>query len=452
MGRPEGDDRPRFGRVEARRQRRVFEQLGPTIGQRGAWERIGDSADIAFDNRGDPVTEEAEDEEEFVGVEFGQMRSRNAQRPRHPPRPRIRLQINHLVEARRPQSRQHITPRPLRHMHHIHQRPEARHDRRKRRPHEEMHLARTLNRRPQCRDRRSRQHDVPDGTEADEENAGHAAKLRRRPYLRARMRLIDTHTHLYQPKFDDDRPAAMERCRAAGVETLLLPNIDTESIPRVKAMMADFPGRALGMMGLHPCHVQAETMEAELEAIGEELHANASSYVAVGEIGVDLYWDKSTLPQQQEAFRRQVAWAKALDLPIVIHVRDAFPELFELLDEVNDNALSGVVHCFTGTPADAERVLAYGDFYLGIGGVATYKNGGLDLTLPTIARDRVILETDSPYLAPVPFRGKRNESAYVVHVAERVADFWYTSVEEVAAITTANAERLFRLTAPEPLS
>ena len=264
------------------------------------------------------------------------------------------------------------------------------------------------------------------------------------------MRLIDTHTHLYQPKFDSDRDAAVARCLEAGVDTLLLPNIDAESIPRVRAMLADYPGQARGMMGLHPCHVQADAMEAELAAIEQELRANRADYVAVGEIGVDLYWDRSTLAVQQEAFRRQVAWAKELDLPVVIHVRDAFEELFALLDELNDSALRGVVHCFTGTLADAQRVLAYGDFYLGIGGVATYKNGGLDQTLPTIARDRILLETDAPYLAPVPFRGKRNESAYVVHVAQRVADLWEVPLAEVAAITTANAERLFRLQPTTP--
>lgn len=200
-----------------------------------------------------------------------------------------------------------------------------------------------------------------------------------------------------------------------------------------------------GMMGLHPCHVAGDSLEAELGAIEAELRAHPDEYVAVGEIGVDLYWDKSTLGLQQEAFRRQVTWAKAFDLPVVIHVREAFPELFALLDEVNDEALRGVVHCFTGTLADAERIVEYGDFYLGIGGVATYKNGGLEPTLRGVRRDRVVLETDSPYLAPVPFRGKRNESAYVAHVAQQVADWWEVPVAEVAEVTTANAERLFRL-------
>jgi len=261
----------------------------------------------------------------------------------------------------------------------------------------------------------------------------------------AHMSFIDTHTHLYQPAFDGDREAAMERCSTASVHTLLLPNIDSESIPRVHAMMDKWPDRCFGMMGLHPCHVKPESMEAELAACEAALRGSGRRYVAVGEIGFDLYWDKTTLGIQHEAFERQVAWAKELGLPIVIHVREAFDALFEALDRLNDEALCGVVHCFTGNLEQARRVLDYGDFYLGIGGVATYKNGGLDAVLPHVRRDRVILETDSPYLAPVPHRGKRNESAYTAVVAQRVADLWECSVAEVAAATTANAKRLFAL-------
>ena len=186
-------------------------------------------------------------------------------------------------------------------------------------------------------------------------------------------------------------------------------------------------------------------MEAELAACEAALRGSGRRYVAVGEIGFDLYWDKTTLGIQHEAFERQVAWAKELGLPIVIHVREAFDALFEAMDRLNDDALRGVVHCFTGNLEQAQRVLDYGDFYLGIGGVATYKNGGLDAVLPHVRRDRVILETDSPYLAPVPHRGKRNESAYTAVVAQRVADLWECPVAEVAATTTANAKRLFAL-------
>jgi TatD DNase family protein len=229
------------------------------------------------------------------------------------------------------------------------------------------------------------------------------------------------------------------------VNTLLLPNIDCASIPRVHAMMDQWPDRCLGMMGLHPCHVKADSMEQELTAIEDALRNSGRRYVAVGEIGFDLYWDKTTLAIQHKAFERQVAWAKELGLPIVIHVREAFDALFEAMDRLNDDRLSGVVHCFTGNLEQAQRVMAYGKFYLGIGGVATYKNGGLDAVLPHVNRDRVILETDSPYLAPVPYRGKRNESSYTAVVAQRVADLWECPVDDVAATTTANAKRLFAL-------
>lgn len=259
------------------------------------------------------------------------------------------------------------------------------------------------------------------------------------------MHLIDTHTHLYQPAFDGERAAAMERCMEADVKTLLLPNIDSDSIERVHAMMDEWPDRCFGMMGLHPCHVKPDAWQNELQTIEETLHSSGRQYVAIGEIGFDLHWDKTTLEIQHEAFRQQVQWAKSLKLPIVIHVREAFDALFEALDSVNDESLSGVVHCFTGNLSQAERILDYGNFYLGIGGVSTYKNGGLDAVLPHIAHDRVILETDSPYLAPVPHRGKRNESSFTRVVAQRVADLWEMSLAQVADITTQNARALFNL-------
>ena len=270
----------------------------------------------------------------------------------------------------------------------------------------------------------------------------HGAKL---PHYLRSVRIIDTHTHLYQPAFDKDREEAIARCHAAGVDTLLLPNIDAESIPRIHAMMDRWPTMCFGMMGLHPCHVKPENWEAELAIQEKELKNPHRTYVAVGEIGFDLHWDKTTLGIQHEAFRQQVAWAKAMDLPIVIHVREAFDALFDAMDEVNDKSLRGVVHCFTGTLEQAERVMDYEGFYLGIGGVVTYKNGGLDRVLPSVPHDKVILETDSPYLAPAPHRGKRNESSYAAVVAQRVADLWQIPVTQVAAQTTMNAERLFRI-------
>lgn len=259
------------------------------------------------------------------------------------------------------------------------------------------------------------------------------------------MHLIDTHTHLYQPTFDGEREAAIERCIAADVKTLLLPNIDRASMERVHAMMDQWPDRCFGMMGLHPCHVKPQEWQAELDAIQGALFDSKRTYVAIGEIGFDLHWDKTTLDIQQQAFRQQVDWAKSLNLPIVIHVREAFDALFEALDALNDVRLTGVVHCFTGNLNQAERILDYGNFFLGIGGVATYKNGGLDKVLPHVPHDRIILETDSPYLAPVPHRGKRNESAYTRVVAQRVADLWEMPLENVADITTQNARTLFNL-------
>lgn len=260
------------------------------------------------------------------------------------------------------------------------------------------------------------------------------------------MRLIDTHTHQYQPKFDSDRPQSIERCLESGVDTLLLPNIDVESIPRVLSMMQKWPQICHGMMGLHPCHVD-DNFEKALETIKTQLDNPPAGkrFVAVGEIGMDLYWDKTHIEQQKLAFIEQCSWAKERSLPIVIHVRDAWDELFETMDKVNDDNLSGVFHCFTGGEQEASRALEYGGFLLGIGGVSTYKNGGLDKVLPVIGLEHLVLETDSPYLAPVPYRGKRNESSYVLHVAERVAHILNLTTEEVASATTENAVNLFNL-------
>ena len=260
------------------------------------------------------------------------------------------------------------------------------------------------------------------------------------------MRLIDTHTHLYQPKFDADREEAVERCFAEGVDTLLLPNIDLESVPRVLSMMEKWPDACFGMMGLHPCHV-GEGWEVELEGIRKALDAppKIKSFFAVGEIGIDLYWETQHIEAQREAFRIQVGWAKERGLPIVIHVRNAWDALFEEMDKLNDDSLTGVFHCFTGGKKEAEKAIEYGGFMLGIGGVSTYKNGGLDVVLPEVSLEHLVLETDSPYLSPVPHRGKRNESSYVVHVARRVAEIKGLSIEEVASVTTGNAEKMFHL-------
>lgn len=260
------------------------------------------------------------------------------------------------------------------------------------------------------------------------------------------MHLLDTHTHLYQPAFDEDREEAMQRCKEAGVDMLLLPNIDVASIPRVRRMMHQWPKRCRGMMGLHPCHVQ-EGWQQELTAIEQALDdpVEGSPWVAIGEVGLDLHWDVSTLHVQREALKIQLGWAKQRQLPVVIHVRKAFEELFEVLDEEVSDGLTGVIHCFTGGLKEAEHALRYPGWMLGIGGVSTYKNGGLDAVLPHVPLDRLVLETDSPYLAPVPFRGKRNESCHLAIMAERVSELMSLPLEMVARQTTENAQRMFRL-------
>jgi len=207
-------------------------------------------------------------------------------------------------------------------------------------------------------------------------------------------------------------------------------------------LCADFPNHCLPMMGLHPCSVK-ENWKADLEIVRKNLFSR--KYVAVGEIGVDLYWDKSTLDIQQKAFAQQIEWAKELKLPIVIHVREAFDETFEIVDRLNDENLTGVFHCFTGTIEQANHILEYGGFKLGLGGVLTFKNSGLDKTVSEIGMEHFVLETDSPYLAPSPHRGKRNETSYITYVASKLAEVKGIRIEEVAEITTSNAMELFPL-------
>ncbi len=256
------------------------------------------------------------------------------------------------------------------------------------------------------------------------------------------MELFDTHTHMYLDAFADDREACLDRAAQAGVRRMALPNIDSASISALKGMMQAYPDRVIGMMGLHPCSV-GENWQGELQSIEAELRSG--QYHAVGEIGMDLYWDKTFKEAQVKAFEIQIGWAKEMGLPIVIHARDSFSEICEVLDRLHDTSLHGIFHCFSGNEDDAQRALGYSGFYLGIGGVVTFKNGGLDRVLPGIDPARVVLETDAPYLSPVPFRGKRNETAYTRLVAERCAELWQMSLEEVATITTANAENIFKL-------
>lgn len=255
----------------------------------------------------------------------------------------------------------------------------------------------------------------------------------------AAMILTDTHTHLYYERDVDNRKALLQRCLDADVSRLFLPNVGAESIGMVTELVAEYPENCFAMLGLHPCNVK-EGYEAELEIIKQAI--SRTKVYAVGEIGIDLYWDKTTLEIQQEAFQVQISWAKELGLPIVIHCRDAFDEVYEVLLSVQDEKLRGIFHCFAGTKEQADKIIELG-FYLGIGGVVTYKNSGLDKVVQQLDLKNIVLETDSPYLTPVPFRGKPNESSYLTHIAQKVADCKGVSIEEVAEITTKNSKVIF---------
>lgn len=223
---------------------------------------------------------------------------------------------------------------------------------------------------------------------------------------------------------------------------MLLPNIDIDTIDAMNDLVKEFPNNCFPMMGLHPGSIKEDWKE-RLEVIRKSLFEG--KYIAVGEIGMDLYWDKTFVNEQAEAFRMQVEWAKELGLPIVIHAREAFEPIFEILDEINDESLTGVFHCFTGTVEQANHVLSYGGFKLGIGGVLTYKKAALDKVLENVDLKHLILETDSPYLPPVPYRGKRNESSYILHIAEKLTDVYNVPLSEVEEMTTASAQELFQL-------
>ncbi len=253
------------------------------------------------------------------------------------------------------------------------------------------------------------------------------------------MHLIDTHTHIYLPEFDTDRDEMIERAVSSGVEKLLLPNIDLKSIEPMLDVVNRYKGICLPMLGLHPTSVKSD-YETELEKI---LHLfQDERYIAIGEIGIDLYWDKTHLEEQIRAMRRQIQFAIEKGLPVVIHSRDSFPEVFSVLDEFSGKGLKGVLHAFTGGIEDAEKALALG-FKLGIGGIVTFKNSALSEVVKAVGPENIILETDSPYLAPVPHRGKRNESSYICIINKRLAEIFRMEEEEVAAITTAGANQLF---------
>jgi TatD DNase family protein len=255
------------------------------------------------------------------------------------------------------------------------------------------------------------------------------------------MIITDTHTHLYSEAFEKDQDEMMSRALKAGVSRFFVPAIDSTYTAAMYALERKYPEHVFLMMGLHPTHVKEDYKE-ELTHVKTALAQR--KFVAVGEIGIDLYWDKSTLKQQQEAFRTQIQWAKRYKLPIVIHCRDAFDEIFEVLEEEKSEDLFGVFHCFTGTLEQAHRAISY-NMKLGIGGVVTFKNGKIDQFLSQIDLKHIVLETDAPYLAPVPYRGKRNESAYILEVLEKLSLIYGKSKAQIARITTANSKDIFKI-------
>ncbi len=250
----------------------------------------------------------------------------------------------------------------------------------------------------------------------------------------------DSHTHLYLDAFDIDREEIIHRAIEMGITRFYLPNLDSSSVGPMMELCEIFPDNCFPMMGLHPTSVKENYLE-ELANVEKNLSEN--KYAALGEIGIDLYWDKKFQKQQTEAFQKQLLWAKKLDLPVVIHARESFEEIFNVMDKVWDETLKGVFHSFTGDYAQAEKALSY-NFLIGINGIVTFKNSGLDKVVARIDPNNFLIETDAPFLAPVPYRGKRNESSYVIKVAEKIAEIHAMELTEIAEITTQNALYLFK--------
>jgi len=251
--------------------------------------------------------------------------------------------------------------------------------------------------------------------------------------------ITDTHTHLYSSQFKEDQSAMIQRAKDAGVSRFFIPAIDSSYTESMMKLEKNFPKDVFLMMGLHPTSVKENYLE-ELAHVKEWI--DKKKFFAIGEIGIDLYWDSSFLIQQQEAFRTQIKWAKEKKLPIVIHCRDAFDEIFEILEQEKGDSLRGLFHCFTGTKEQAEKAINY-NMKLGIGGVATFKNGKIDRFLNEINLKHIVLETDAPYLAPTPFRGKRNESAYITNVIDKLVEIYKVPFEEIVATTTQNSKVVF---------
>jgi TatD DNase family protein len=257
------------------------------------------------------------------------------------------------------------------------------------------------------------------------------------------MTFADTHAHLYLEEFDHDRKEMVSRALEKGVRYLFMPNIDSTSIKPLHELSSHFPGICFPMMGLHPTSVK-ENWKDEVIAIEPELEADPGKFCAIGEIGIDLYWDKTYADIQRELFIRQMEWSLRYDLPAVIHTRNSMDVAISVIEEMNQPKLHGIFHCFSGNIRQAENVIRLG-FRLGIGGVVTFKNSGLQAVVKEIPLDHLVLETDAPFLAPVPYRGKRNESAYIPLIAEKIAEIKQVSIEEVAEVTTKNALRIFKV-------
>ncbi len=256
------------------------------------------------------------------------------------------------------------------------------------------------------------------------------------------MQIIDTHTHIYASDFDEDIDELMERAKEAGVEYMVLPNVDMESYPRMLALVERYPERLFPSIGLHPTDVKDDFREV-LKFMKGEL--SKKSFVAVGEVGLDYYWDTTYQAQQIEAFHEQLKWAKEFNLPVIIHTRSAFEDTFKVLREEYSPELRGVFHSFTGTEAELQEVLTFENFYVGLNGVVTFKNSNLKDYIKAIPLERLLVETDAPYLSPVPKRGKRNEPAHLQYTLSFLADLWGISLEALAEQTTANAKRLFNI-------
>ncbi len=255
------------------------------------------------------------------------------------------------------------------------------------------------------------------------------------------IEFVDTHTHLFVQEFDDDRNNVVQRAIAAGVTKLCLPSITEESVPAIMKMCKEHPGVCFPMLGLHPTEL-GEDYKGVLERLYDILK-NDNRYIAVGEVGLDFYWDDTRKKEQLDAFDIQISWAAEMGLPLAIHSRSAFNELYDVMESHRSKGLTGVFHCFSGNEDEARKLLSFDGFCLGIGGVVTYKKSILPEVLKNVPLERVLLETDSPYLPPVPFRGKRNESAYVPYIAEFLADVYDCTIDEVARVTTINACRIF---------